>query len=105
MITQNGRNTHQFVKKKVWGGTAWIQHPSIGINHWTWVVSAKLRVVQMSHEKRGTAIQISLNADDSIFQSFSGKFRGVFEMFRYFDFGLQELIPMCECKDIGIVAS
>ena len=59
----------------------------------------------MSHEKRGTAIQISLNADDSIFRSFSGKFRGVFEMFRYFDFGLQELIPMCECKDIGIVVS
>ena len=61
--------------------TAWIQHPSIGINHWTWIVSAKLRVVQMSHEKRATAIQISLNADDSIFKNFSGKlFQGVFEI-------------------------
>ena len=74
----------KFVLKRHCGvGTAWIQHPSIGINHWTWVVSAKLRVVQMSHEKRATAIRISvlMTGDDSIFKNFSGKlFQGVFEI-------------------------
>ena len=61
-----------FFKKAQWGGTAWIQR--------TWIVSAKLRVVQMSREKRATAIQISvlMTDDDNIFKSFSGKLSEVF---------------------------